>query len=314
MKPLLHEPVLLHEAVEALNLQNQSVIIDGTLGLGGHSELILNSIPQGHLIAIDQDPRNIVHAQERLESFSSRLSIVQENFENIPKVLEDLCIKSVDGILLDLGIASTHVDEAERGFSFQAEGPLDMRMNPDQILNASMIVNSYSEKELADMIYRYGEEPKSWKIAKAIVLARKEKKITRTRELTSIIESVVKSQKGNKKHPAMKTFQALRITVNHELDALREALKVSVRLLNPGGRLVVISYHSLEDRIVKQFFREQTRYCICPKESPICTCDWQTQLKIITKKPVLPKEEEVLRNSRSRSAKMRVAERCEQNT
>lgn len=307
----MHVPVLLQESINGLNLRNGSIIVDGTLGLGGHAkEIVQKIIPKGLLIGIDQDPRNLVLAKKNLQDFEKNILFVQTNFDQVEKILKEHSIEKVDGIFLDLGISSPHLDEAERGFSFQADGPLDMRMNPEQTLTAATIVNTYSAHDIARILREYGEEPQAWKIAQAIVEERKNKPITTTQEFTMIIEKVSKNKK-QKKHPALLTFQALRIAVNDELGALRRTLEATVGLLNPGGRLVVISYHSLEDRIVKHFFREQTRHCICPKEFPLCICKARPQLKIITKDPILPSEQEVCTNSRSRSAKLRIAERTE---
>lgn len=309
----MHTPVLLNEAIEALKLKKGAIVIDGTLGLGGHSEKILERIiPDGLLIGIDQDTRNIKEAEKRLSAYKKNTKIVHSNFRKIEEILEKLKIKQVDGILLDLGLSSVHLDKADRGFSFQSDGPLDMRMNPEQEITAATIVNGYTEKDLADVIYKYGEERMSRKIARVIVEKRKIQKFQTTRELAIVIESVIK-QKHTSKHPALLTFQALRIAVNDELNALESALEQSMGLLSPGGRLAVISYHSLEDRMVKHFFRQQARQCICPKESPLCTCNHSPQLNIITKRPIRPTEEEVRENPRSRSGKMRVAEKTMSN-
>lgn len=307
----MHIPVLLHESIQALNLKNGSTIVDGTLGLGGHSkEIVQQILPTGLLIGIDQDTRNLVIAKRNLEEWKKNILFVHSNFDQLPEILQEHNIESVDGILLDIGIASTHVDEAERGFSFHADGPLDMRMNPENPLTAAEIVNTYSEKEIADILYQLGEERQSYKIAKAILARRKEKKFETTRELATTIEQAITNTTKNK-HPALLSFQALRIAVNDELGALKRTLKASVKLLNPGGRLVVISYHSLEDRIVKQFFHDQTSDCVCPRELPLCRCRFRSQLRILEKKPIIPTAEEIQKNSRSRSAKMRIAERTE---
>ena len=307
----MHVPVLLQESIDGLKPKNGSIIVDGTLGLGGHSkEIVQKVLPSGMLIGIDQDTRNLKAAKLNLESFQKNIIFVHSNFDQVQKILKEHNIESVDGILLDLGISSPHVDEADRGFSFQADGPLDMRMNPEQILTAATIVNTYSEKELADIIFQYGEERQSYKIARAIIERRKEKEIETTRELATIIEQAIKNRTKNK-NPALLTFQALRIAVNDELGALKRTLRATVGLLSPGGRLVVISYHSLEDRIVKQFFQEQTSNCICPKEIPLCRCSFRSQLKVINKKPIIPSDQEIEQNPRSRSAKLRIAERTE---
>ncbi len=304
----MHTPVLLNETLEGLSLKEGDSVIDGTLGLGGHSKAIIERIlPGGFLFGIDQDERNIVHAKENLKKFEKSIKIVHGNFANAKELIEKNSeIKSFDAILLDIGMASTHIDEEERGFSFCSDGPLDMRMNIKQELTAEIIVNTYSEKELADIIYRYGEERHSWRIAKMIIEKRKMKKFKTTRELATAIEEIVRNKN---KHPALLTFQALRISVNNELESLAKGLRNMWELLSYGGYLAVISYHSLEDRIVKQFFRAQARDCICPKEFPVCKCNFKPQLKLITKRPIVPSEEEIKNNPRSRSAKLRVAQR-----
>ena len=303
----MHKPVLLHEVVRGLNLKRGSVVVDGTLGLGGHArEIIKHILPNGLLIGIDQDPRNLKKAKENLKEFSKNIKFVQGNFSKLSEILKNLGIEKVDAILLDLGLSSPHIDEADRGFSYIEDGPLDMRMNPESSVTAAEIVNTYKERELANLIYKYGEEKHSRKIANIIVKERERKKFTTTRELATVLEREIKNKH---KHPALLTFQALRIAVNDELDVLISVLKESVELLSSGGCLAVISYHSLEDRIVKQFIREQARVCICPKELPLCSCNNKPKFKIITKKPIVPSEEEVKSNNRSRSAKLRIAER-----
>lgn len=305
----MHTPVLLNKVINGLKLRQGSIIIDGTLGFGGHAKQILKDIcPNGLLIGIDTDTRNLCAAKKNLAQFKSNTRIVHDNFENIKNIMKKQEIEKVDGILLDIGISSAHVDEAERGFSFQSDGPLDMRMNPEQELNASMIINGYTEIDLANLIYEYGEERMSRKIARAIIQQRKIKKITRTRELAIVIEQAL-PKKHKSKHPALLTFQALRIAVNNELNVLKKAIEHSVELLNPGGRLAVISYHSLEDRIVKHFFRHQAKHCICPKELLVCSCNNSPKIIIINKRPICPSSEEVFKNPRSRSGKLRIIEK-----
>jgi 16S rRNA (cytosine1402-N4)-methyltransferase len=305
----MHTPVLLNEVINGLNLKKRSIIIDGTLGFAGHAKTILEYIsPNGLLIGIDTDTRNLIEAKKNLSQFKSNTRIIHDNFKNIKIIMKKEEINKVDGILLDLGISSAHVDEADRGFSFQADGPLDMRLNPEQELNASTIVNGYTEIDLANIIYEYGEERMSRKIARAIIQQRKIKKITRTRELAIVIEQTI-PKKHKSKHPALLTFQALRIAVNNELNVLKQAIEHSVELLNPGGRLAVISYHSLEDRIVKHFFRHQARHCICPKELLVCSCNHSPEIIIINKRPICPSSEEVFKNPRSRSGKLRIIEK-----
>ena len=324
MTELTHHPVLLHETLDLLNLEANTQIIDGTLGLGGHSLEILKKLgPKGKILAFDQDERNLKVAKERLKKYEKQVIFAHDNFENLLKQAKKHQFKP-DAILLDLGLSSPHIEDPERGFSFMKDGPLDMRFDKRQELTAYQVINSTPEKELADIIYQYGEERQSRKIARRIVEARKRKKIETTTELAEIIEGKRKAGSGKRKelttyrlpptarkgiHPATLTFQALRIYVNRELEVLEKVLEDSLSLLQPGGRLVVISYHSLEDRIVKNFFKHQTKNCICPKELPICQCNFKKTLYILTRKPIIPNRVEVSENPRSRSAKLRAAER-----
>lgn len=311
MTKLTHQPVLLHETLDLLNLEANTQIIDGTLGLGGHSLEILKKIgAKGKILAFDQDERNLKVAKERLKKYEKQVIFVHDNFENLLKQAKKHKF-TPDAILLDLGLSSPHIEDPERGFSFMKEGPLDMRFDKRQKLTAYQVVNSTPEKELADIIYHYGEERQSRKIARRIVEARKRKKIETTTELAEIIENRREAKSGKRKgiHPATLTFQALRIYVNRELEVLEKTLEDSISLLAPGGRLVIIAYHSLEDRIVKNFFRNQTKNCICPKELPICQCNFKKTLYILTRKPIIPSRLEVSENPRSRSAKLRAAER-----
>ena len=302
-----HTSVLLTETLDLLNLQANTHIIDGTLGLGGHSLEILKRIgPKGKLMAFDQDGANLAVAKERLKDYSSQTIFIHDNFETMAEACKKHKFQP-DAILLDLGLSSPHIDEADRGFSFQKDGPLDMRFDKRQELTAEIVVNSTKEDDLADIIYEYGDERRSRPIARAIVLARKEKRITSTAQLAEIIK---KTSKGRAKiHPATQTFQALRIFVNRELDVLQRVLEDSLKLLKKGGRIVVISYHSLEDRMVKNFFRDQTKTCICPQELVICQCNFEKTLYILTRKPIMPNGDEVSLNPRARSAKLRAAER-----
>ncbi len=307
MTELTHIPVLLSETLDLLNLEANKHVIDGTLGLGGHSLEILKKLgPKGKLMAFDQDERNIKEAKKRLKKYGKQVLFIHSNFENLAEVASKHHFQP-DAILLDLGLSSPHIDDPKRGFSFQKEGPLDMRFDKRQKLTAEIVVNSYKEKDLADIIFHYGEERKSRLIARVIVQARKASPIKTTTQLADVIGKVIRSK--GRIHPATKTFQALRIFVNRELDVLEKVLKQSLKLLKKGGRLVVISYHSLEDRIVKNYFRDQTRNCICPKELPICQCNFQKKLYILTRKPIIPDGIEVSHNPRSRSAKLRGAER-----
>ena len=302
-----HTPVLLSATLDLLNLEANKHVIDATLGLGGHSLEILKRIgSKGKLMAFDQDERNLKEAKKRLKKFEKQVIFIHSNFEHLAEFASKHAFQP-DAILLDLGLSSPHIDDPERGFSFQKEGPLDMRFDKRQKLTAEKVVNGYSEKDLADIIFHYGEERRSRPIARAIVKARKESPIKTTTDLAKLIGKTIRAR--GKIHPATQTFQALRIYVNRELEVLESVLEQALRLLKKGGRLVVISYHSLEDRMVKNFFRDQTRNCICPKELPVCQCNFQKKLYILTRKPIIPDGIEVSRNPRSRSAKLRAAER-----
>jgi len=301
-----HIPVLLQETLEALAVQPGGRYIDCTVGAGGHAAAILdNSSPGGQLLGIDADPEAIKTAKARLEAHSGSCLLINENFVN----LEAICIKydffPVHGILLDLGLSSPQLGSSERGFSFQHDGPLDMRLSPDQKITAADIINTSSESELAHLIRTYGEESYSHRIARHIV---QERPIKTTLELVRIIEQAIGKQR-DKIHPATKTFQALRIAVNQELKHLETTLKQTVNLMGYKGRLVVISYHSLEDRIVKRFMQQESKDCICPPGTPVCICGHTAHLGLITRKVISPSSTEIQLNPRSRSAKLRVAER-----
>jgi 16S rRNA (cytosine1402-N4)-methyltransferase len=304
-RPATHTPVMLPEVLRALDVQPGGRYIDCTLGGGGHAAAILeHSSPGGQLLGIEADPSALEVARERLQYFKASTLLVNDNFSN----LQTICIKydffPVHGILMDLGLSSMQLSEQGRGFSFQYDAPLDMRVNPAQKLDAAEIVNTYPEAKLADILKTYGEEPFSARIARAIVNARP---LTTTLQLADLVEKTV-GRRG-KIHPATRTFQALRITVNHELENLESALRQAVDMLGYRGKLVVISYHSLEDRIVKQFMQKEARGCICPPSAPVCTCDHEPRIKILNKKVITPSETELQDNPRSRSAKLRSAER-----
>ena len=302
-----HIPVLLTETLDLLNLKANTHVIDATLGLGGHSLEILKRIgPRGKLMAFDQDERNLKEAKKRLKKYEKQVLFIHSNFEHLADYASEHHFQP-DAILFDLGLSSPHIDDPKRGFAFMKEGPLDMRFDKRQELTAFRVVNSYPEKALADIIFRYGEERKSRLIARVIVLARKKSPIKTTTQLAEIIAKEIRGK--SRIHPATLTFQALRIYVNRELEVLEKALEQALKLLRKGGRLVVISYHSLEDRMVKNFFRDQTRNCICPKELPMCQCKFEKKLYILTRKPIIPSGIEVSQNPRSRSAKLRGAER-----
>lgn len=300
--PTSHIPVLLNEAIEALRVEPGGQYIDCTAGEGGHAVAILEK--GGQLLGIDIDPQAIEVARARLLPYAKMAILINENFENLDQICSSLGFHPVHGILFDLGMSSFQLSDTRRGFSFQYDAPLDMRFSPTQELTAATIVNAFPEQELASIIERYGEERRSTEIARSIVQNRP---LSTTRQLAALVARAV--GKRGKIHPATKTFQALRIAVNQELERLKAALKQAVKILEVGGRLVVISFHSLEDRLVKEFMRRESQDCLCPPQTPVCVCGHQATLKLITKRVVTPSPTEVLANPRSRSAKMRVAER-----
>ena len=306
MLSVAHKPVLLKEVMSALSLQPGGRYVDCTLGGGGHAMAILqNSTPGGQLLGIDADPEAIRAAAINLSRFTDSVLLVNDNFVNIDAICRHYDFYPVHGILLDLGLSSLQLFDDPRGFSFQYEAALDMRFNPKQDVTAADIVNSYSEVDLAQLIRKYGEEPHSFRIARRIIQSRP---INTTTQLAAIIEDAVGGRRG-RIHPATRTFQALRIAVNEELEHLEETLDKAIDLLGIGGRLVVISYHSLEDRIVKQFMQKESRDCICPPSIPVCQCKHIASFRLINKKIITPSEEELDENPRSRSARMRIAER-----
>lgn len=306
-----HVSVLLEETVESLNIKPDGIYVDGTLGGAGHSYEICSHLGEnGRLIGFDQDKDAIVTASKRLELFGERVQIVKSNYVNMKSVLQELGVTGVDGIVLDLGVSSYQLDNAERGFSYMSDAPLDMRMDQEQGLSARDIVNEYSEENLYRIIKDYGEERFARNIARNIVKERQTKPVETTFELVDIIRrSMPAKARNGKGHPAKRTFQAIRIECNQELTVLQEALNDMVDLLNDGGRLSIITFHSLEDRMVKNAFRKQENPCTCPPDFPICTCGKKSKGKVITRKPILPSEEELAVNSRSKSAKLRVFER-----
>ena len=300
-----HQPVLYKEIIHALRPKSGGRYVDGTLGAGGHAAGILTaSEPEGQLLGLDVDPQALALAGRILAPFGERACIKQAPYATLNKQLADLGWDSVDGILLDLGASSMQFDAPERGFSFLQDGPLDMRFDPSRPLTAADIVNQWSEQELADLIFRFGEEPASRRIARAIVAARP---VRGTRDLAAVIERV-QARRGPH-HPATQTFQALRIAVNDELASVEKALPVAAQALGRGGRLAVISFHSLEDRLVKEFFRRENRDCLCPPRQPICTCGHKATITEVNRRPITPSQEETRKNSRARSAKLRVAEK-----
>ena len=305
-----HESVLLKESIEGLNIKKEGIYIDGTLGGGGHSEKIAEALEgTGKLIVIDQDPYAIGCGKERLKAYNN-IIFVENNFSNIASILEMLNIEKIDGFLMDLGVSSFQLDDGQRGFSYHEDALLDMRMNPKATVTAAQIVNTYYKEDLAKIFRLYGEEPFAWQIAKNIEKRRILKPIETTLELVDIIKSsMTEKEKKKKGHPGKRVFQALRIEVNGELSALEKALEDSEEYLSIGGRLVVITFHSLEDRIVKHFIKDKEKPCKCPPDFPVCTCGKVSTLKNITRKVILPDEDELLKNNRARSAKLRVAEK-----
>lgn len=305
-----HVSVLLNECIENLNIKPDGIYVDGTMGGAGHSlEIVKKLSRKGMLIGIDRDEEALAVAEERLKNFNN-VKYVHDNHDNIDEIIKDLNIKGVDGILLDLGVSSYQIDEKTRGFTYMDDGPLDMRMDKSQKLTAEYIVNNYKEQDLARIIFEYGEEKFSRKIAKNICEYRKNKKIETTGELVKIIEKSIPGKFREKNsHPAKRTFQAIRIEVNNEIEPLYNTIKNSITALNSKGRLCVITFHSLEDRMVKKAFIDAEGKCTCPKDLPYCVCGNVSLGKIITKKPILPTEKEMQENSRSRSAKLRVFEK-----
>ena len=302
-----HVPVLLRETIEALNIKSDGIYVDGTVGGGGHSQEILNRLGKGTLIAIDQDPDAIKTVTKRFAGHAN-VTVVRANFSSMDEVVHSLGFDCVDGILLDIGVSSRQLDTPERGFSFHNDAPLDMRMSQEGT-SAYDLVNTLPYGELARIIRMYGEEKFASSIAGAIVRQREKKPIKTTLELAEIVKSGVPAAKRRDGHPARKTFQALRIAVNGELERLSQGLEAAFSLLAPGGRLAVITFHSLEDRIVKQYFAQLCTGCTCPKDFPVCVCGKKPQAKLWNKKPVEASEEELRSNARSRSAKLRVLEK-----
>jgi 16S rRNA (cytosine1402-N4)-methyltransferase len=300
-----HLPVLYQEIIHALQPHSPGRYVDGTVGAGGHARGILEACtPEGQLLGLDLDPQALALARETLAPFGRCAQLAQASYTSIPQQLSQLGWDAVDGILLDLGLSSMQLDTPERGFSFQHDAPLDMRFSPANPVSAASLVNGLDEDELADLLYRYGEEANGRRIARAIIRARP---LQTTRQLAAVIESV--SPRRGRVHPATQTFQALRIAVNEELASVADVLPKAVAVLRPGGRLAVISFHSLEDRIVKDFLREQSRDLINPPYTPIYTEERRATLKEISRKPITPSEEEIVENPRARSAKLRVAEK-----
>ena len=309
-----HYSVLLNETIEQLDIKENGIYVDGTLGGGGHANAVLQRLGDGgRLIGIDQDAAAIQAAGERLAPFGDKVTVVRSNYSAMPQVLEDLGIHGVDGIVLDLGVSSYQLDTVERGFTYREDTVLDMRMDQRQTKTARDIVNDYTETELFHMIRDYGEDKFARNIAKHIVAAREKKPIETTGELNDIIRAAIPAKvraKGG--HPSKKTYQAIRIELNHELDVLKNTLGQMIDLLNDHGRICVITFHSLEDRIVKNIFNISEKPCTCPPSFPVCVCGKKSKGKVISRKPILPSEEELTVNSRSKSAKLRVFERIKE--
>ena len=307
-----HISVLLDETIDGLDIKPDGIYVDGTLGGGGHSYEILRRLsPKGRLIGIDQDGEALKAAGERLKKFENQITLVRSNYCEIDKVLKELNVEKVDGILLDIGVSSYQLDNLERGFSYKSDAPLDMRMDTRQELTAADVVNTYSENELFKIIKDYGEDKLAKNIGKHIVLARKEKPLETTKELSEVIKRAIPMKvqaKGG--HPAKKTFQAIRIEVNQELTVLKESIDKMIDLLKPNGRICIITFHSLEDRIVKTKFRENENPCTCPPNFPVCVCGKKSKGKVITRKPIIPSEDEIEENKRAKSSKLRIFERC----
>lgn len=310
MSEFHHVSVLLEECIEGLCIKPDGVYVDGTLGGAGHSRRIAALLTTGRLIGIDRDPVALEAAGERLECYADRVTLVHSNFCEIKQVLNDLHITGVDGILLDLGVSSPQLDDAQRGFSYMADAPLDMRMNGQDSLSAYTVVNTWPQEELKRILYNYGEERYAPQIAAAICRRRENKPVETTLELVDIIRSAMPpAALREKQHPAKRSFQAIRIAVNDELGSVEKVMRDAVDCLNPGGRLAVITFHSLEDRIVKTGMADAVRGCTCPPNFPVCVCGNKPKVKLITRKPIVSGEEELEANPRARSAKLRVCEK-----
>jgi len=304
-----HKPVMLEECIQGLNIKPDGIYVDGTMGGAGHSIQIINKLSKnGILIGIDRDEEALIASQERLKQFQN-VKYIHDNHDNIKQILEKLDIEKVDGILLDLGVSSYQLDERNRGFSYLGENKLDMRMDKTQKLTAMDVVNTYEEEKLANIIYEYGEERFSRRIAKNICEYRKNKLIETTKQLVDIIEKSIPNATKKDGHPAKRTFQAIRIEVNDEIKPLYKTVKDCIQCLNPNGRLCIITFHSLEDRAVKNAYIEAKGKCTCPKDLPYCVCGAESLGEILTKKPIVATKEEILENPRSKSAKLRIFER-----
>ena len=311
MKEFHHISVLLEECLEGLAIKPDGIYVDGTLGGAGHSSQIAKRLTTGRLIGIDRDPVALAAAGERLKPFEDRVTLVHANFSQIAEVLRDLQITGVDGILLDLGVSSPQLDDGQRGFSYMADAPLDMRMNSNDALSAEIVVNTWSQEELRRILYDYGEERYAPQIAAAICRRREAAPVKTTLELVDIIRSAMPAAAlREKQHPAKRSFQAIRIAVNDELGAVEKVMRDAIPLLNPGGRLAVITFHSLEDRIVKNAMVAAAKGCTCPPSFPVCVCGKKPQVELTSRKPITASAEELEANPRSRSAKLRICQKC----
>ena len=313
MSEFTHRPVLLDECIEALNIRPEGVYLDGTLGRAGHSREIAKRLTSGRLICVDRDDAALEAAQERLAPWMDKVTLVHSNFDRVDEILDQLGIPGADGMLFDLGVSSPQLDDGARGFSYMADAPLDMRMDRDEGLTAADVVNAWSQEELKRILFQYGEERYAPQIAAAIVRRREERPIATTLELVEIIKGAMPARAlKEKQHPAKRSFQAIRIAVNDELGSVERMIDRAVPRLNKGGRLAVITFHSLEDRIVKTGLAGFARGCTCPPDFPVCVCGKTPDVKLVNKKPILPSQQELEENPRSRSAKLRVAEKLKE--
>ena len=306
----VHQSVLLYECIDALNIKPDGIYLDGTLGGAGHSSQIVQRLTTGRLIGVDRDTVALEAAKQRLAPYMDRVTLVHSNFAEIDRILDDLGLDKIDGMLFDLGVSSPQLDDAERGFSYMADAPLDMRMNRQDSLSAYDVVNGWPREELRRILFDYGEERYAPLIAAAIERRRAEKPIETTLELVDVIRSAMPSKAlREKQHPAKRSFQAIRIAVNDELGSVERMMKAAIERLNPQGRLAVITFHSLEDRIVKSAMQQAAKGCICPPEFPVCVCGHEPKVDVLTRKPIVSTQEELSDNPRARSAKLRVAEK-----
>ena len=313
MSEFTHRPVLLDECIEGLNIRPDGIYLDGTLGRAGHSREIAKRLTSGRLICVDRDDAALAAAQERLAPWMDKVTLVHSNFDRVDEILDELGIPGADGMLFDLGVSSPQLDDGARGFSYMADAPLDMRMDREEGFTASDVVNTWSQEELRRILFQYGEERYAPQIAAAIVRRREDKPIETTLELVDVIKSAMPARAlKEKQHPAKRSFQAIRIAVNDELGSVERMMERAVPRLNKGGRLAVITFHSLEDRIVKTGLAGFAKGCTCPPDFPVCVCGKTPDVKLVNKKPILPSQQELEENPRSRSAKLRVAEKLKE--